>query len=158
MLMLKSIQLIASDFDGVMTDNRVLVDDTGKESVFVNRADGQAVHILRAMGIDLVVISSEKNGVVKKRAEKMGIECIYGVADKAECLKKYCQENKIALQNVAYVGNDVNDYEAMRLAGIKIVPQDAYHEVKVIADYVTMARGGEGVIREIASLIEKKKN
>ena len=158
MLMLKSIQLIASDFDGVMTDNRVLVDDTGKESVFVNRADGQAVHILRAMGIDLVVISSEKNGVVKKRAEKMGIECIYGVADKAECLKQYCHENKITLQNVAYVGNDVNDYEAMQIAGVKIAPQDAYHEVKVIADYTTIAKGGEGVIREIAGLIKMQKN
>lgn len=147
------IRLIVSDFDGVMTDNRAWVDEMGKETVCVSRADGQAVHMLRDMGIELAIMSTETNGVVGKRAEKLKVECIQGVSDKAECLKEYCLEKNILLQNVAYVGNDINDYGAMQIAGVRIAPQDAYGGVKSIADYVTEAKGGYGVIREIAELI-----
>lgn len=84
----EEILLIVSDFDGVMTDNRVLMDETGKEYVNVSRADGQAIHILRSLDIDLVIISAEVNGVVGKRAEKLKVECIQNVSDKAECLRK----------------------------------------------------------------------
>ncbi|MCM1217927.1 MAG: HAD hydrolase family protein [Lachnospiraceae bacterium] len=153
----KNIALIVSDFDGVMTDNRVLVDEVGKESVFVSRADGQAVHILRSMGIDLVIISTEANGVVGKRAEKLRVNCIQSVLNKAECLQQYCKERDIPLCNVAYIGNDINDFDAMQLVGVKIVPKDAYEEVKCIADYVTDTRGGYGVIREVAELFRKYK-
>lgn len=151
----KSVTLIISDFDGVMTDNRVLVDEDGKESVYVSRADGQAVHMLRKLNIELVIMSTETNGVVGKRAQKLGVECIQSVNDKASCLKQYCENRNVSLQNVAYIGNDINDYEAMKLAGVKIVPQDAYEEVKEIADYVTTVNGGYGVIREVAAVIEK---
>lgn len=151
-----SIKLVVSDFDGVMTDNRVLVDEDGKEMVYVSRADGQAIHILRKIGIDVVILSSETNGVVGKRAQKIGVECIQSVHNKAECLKKYCQQRNIDLQDVAYVGNDINDYEAMKICGFKIVPHDAYAEVKQIADYVTKVSGGYGVIREIANLFRHK--
>lgn len=150
-----SIKLIISDFDGVMTDNRVQVDEMGKESVYVSRADGQSVNILRALGIDLVIISTEKNSVVEKRAKKLKVKCIHGVTNKAECLAAYCKERDISLRNVAYIGNDINDYDAMLLAAIKIVPNDAYEEVKSIADYVTEAKGGYGVVREVAGVIKK---
>ena len=86
----ENIKIIVSDFDGVMTDNRVWVDDTGKETVCVSRADGQAVHMLKAMGIPLLILSTEVNGVVGKRAEKLNIEYLQSVTDKASCLKKYC--------------------------------------------------------------------
>ena len=153
----KEIKLIISDFDGVMTDNRVLVDETGKESVYVSRADGQAVHMLRNLGITLVIMSTETNGVVEKRAEKVGVECVQSIKDKALCLKQYCESKNIFLENVAYIGNDVNDYAAMKLAGIKIVPADAYLEVKQIADYITTVNGGYGVIREVADIIQKER-
>lgn len=156
--MWKRIRLIVSDFDGVMTDNRVLVDETGKESVFVSRADGQAIHILRSLGIDLVIISTETNGVVQKRADKLKVGCIQSVADKAECLMEYCEKKNVLLQDVAYIGNDINDFAAMKLAGVKIVPQDAYEEVKQIADYITNVKGGYGVIREIADIISNYRN
>lgn len=152
------IRLVVSDFDGVMTDNRVLVDEEGKEYVFVSRGDGQAIHILRSMGISLVIMSTETNCVVQKRARKLNVECIHGVSDKAECLKKYCGENDILLQDIAYIGNDVNDYEAMRIAGIKIAPEDACDTVKDIADYVTKTRGGYGVIREVADVLRGKRD
>lgn len=152
-----SIELIISDFDGVMTDNRVLVDEAGKESVFVSRADGQAVHLLRSMGIDVVIISSETNGVVGRRADKLKVKCIQSVSDKKECVKKYSEENGILFKKIAYVGNDINDYAGMQLCGIKIVPNDAYEEVKHIADYITQAKGGYGVIREIADVVKRNR-
>ena len=152
------IKLIVSDFDGVMTDNRVLLDETGKEAVFVSRADGQAIHMLRSMGVEVVIMSTETNGVVSKRAEKLKVKCIQSVSNKAECLKKYCEENDISLRNMAYIGNDINDFEAMQLAGMKIVPQDAYDMVKNHADYVTKVNGGYGVLREVAELLQENRN
>lgn len=153
--MWEKISLIISDFDGVMTDNRVLVDEAGKESVFVSRADGQAIHILHSLGIELVIMSSETNGVVAKRAQKLGVKCIQSIHNKAQCLKDYCENRNIMLQEVAYIGNDINDYEAMELAGVKIVPKDAYKEVKQIADYITEVNGGYGVIREVAGIMQE---
>jgi YrbI family 3-deoxy-D-manno-octulosonate 8-phosphate phosphatase len=153
----KDIQLIVSDFDGVMTDNRVWIDETGKEMVCVSRADGQAVHILRSLGIELVIMSTETNGVVAKRAEKLRVECIQSISDKASQLQSYSDKRKIPLENIAYIGNDINDYEALKLAGMKLVPHDAYDVVKDIADYITETKGGYGVIREIAEIIKNEK-
>lgn len=150
---LKEIKLVVSDFDGVMTDNRVLIDENGKESVFVSRADGQGIRMLNSMGIKLVIMSTEANEVVMKRAEKLKVECIQNIHDKAECLKAYCCKEELPLERVAYIGNDINDYKAMHLAGVKIAPGDAYEEVKEIADYITMVNGGYGVIREVAGRI-----
>ena len=102
-------------------------------------------------------MSTETNGVVGKRAEKLKVACIQSVQDKAECLKQYCHDRGIRLENVAYIGNDVNDYSAMCLAGIKVVPNDAYNVVKDIADVVTMANGGYGVIRELVEIIKQER-
>lgn len=154
----KNIKIIFSDFDGVMTDNRVQLDETGRESVYVSRADGQGVNILRTLGIDLVIISTETNNVVEKRAGKLKVECVHGVENKAECMATYCRKRNVSLKDVAYIGNDINDYNAMQLAGIKIVPCDAYDEVKCIADYVTVTKGGYGVVREIAGLIKNARD
>lgn len=147
------IKLLVSDFDGVMTDNRVLVDENGKESVFVNRSDGLAVGILKKRGIKTIILSTETNGVVSARARKLNIECLQSVQDKATTLKEYCEHNGYDLGDVAYIGNDINDLEVMKLVGTKIVPADAYDEVKCIADIVTKAKGGYGVIREVIDLI-----
>lgn len=154
----EDIRLIVSDFDGVMTDNRVLLSEDGKESVYVSRADGQGVHMLRELGIDLIILSTETNRIVKMRADKLKVDCIQGVSDKARCLTDYCRKRGIPLKNVAYIGNDRNDYEAMKLAGTRIVPQDAYEEVKNISDYVTRASGGYGVIREVAGKIRHRQD
>lgn len=149
----KKMILLISDFDGVMTDNTVYVDENGIETVRVSRADGQGVNILRSKGIEVIIVSTEKNAVVTQRANKLGIECIQSANNKKKIVQDICERKKVSLENVAYVGNDINDYEAMCIAGIKIVPQDAYAEVKEIADYITNAKGGCGVIREIAGMV-----
>jgi len=145
----RNIKVIIYDFDGVMTNNKVLVSSDGIESVFCNRSDGLAVSEIKKADIHQCIISTETNHVVKKRAEKLGIPCIQGVADKKSILLEYVKNNDFKLKSVAYVGNDINDLEAMKLAAIKIAPKDAVSEVLAISDIITEARGGNGVIYEI---------
>ncbi len=151
--MMQQIDLIVFDFDGVMTDNRVLVDETGKESVWVNRSDGLGVRMLKDRGMNMIILSTEANPVVEVRAKKLGVKVIRSVKDKAETLIDYCRQEKFDFENVMYVGNDINDLPAMKLVGLKVVPADAYKEVKAIADIVLETRGGYGVVREIATMI-----
>ncbi len=150
----KEVQLIVYDFDGVMTDNEVIVSENGKESVTVNRADGLAIAKIKEMGVRQIIISTEKNSVVKERAKKINIDCLYGVENKKNALEKYLNDNKIEKSKVIYVGNDINDLEAMKLVEIKIAPADAVAEIKKIATFVTKRKGGEGVIRELLEIIK----
>lgn len=153
MNMLSKIELIVFDFDGVMTDNRVLVDENGKEAVWVNRSDGLGIQMIKQMGIRMIILSTETNPVVSVRAKKLQIDVLQAINDKADMLLRFCRQENIQLENVMYVGNDINDLPAMKLAGIKVVPKDAYKEVKCIADIVLETSGGHGVVRELASLL-----
>ncbi|MCU0641447.1 MAG: HAD hydrolase family protein [Candidatus Margulisbacteria bacterium] len=153
---IKNIKVIIYDFDGVMTDNKVLVSSDGTESVFCNRSDGLAVSAIKKTGIHQCIISTEENKVVEKRAEKLGLPCIHGVSDKKTTMLDYLKKNNFGLNSVAYVGNDLNDLAAMKLAAIKIAPKDAAKEILVIADIIMKAKGGDGVIYELyKSLIRK---
>ncbi|MCR4586648.1 MAG: HAD hydrolase family protein [Lachnospiraceae bacterium] len=145
--------LIVYDFDGVMTDNRVSVDQDGKESVCVNRSDGYGVGMIRKCGIPQIIISTEKNPVVERRAEKLSLPVIHDVADKAEILKAYLDREGIDPGRVLYVGNDLNDREAMLLCGIKCAPADAEPAILKIADVIFERKGGYGVVRELAAHI-----
>ena len=153
--MIKNIELIIYDFDGVMTDNRVLVDENGKEAVFVNRGDGLAVAAIKKAGIEQVIISTEKNKVVTARANKLKIKVMQGVDDKRSLVLKYIRTKKIDPKKVIYVGNDINDLEAMKVVGWPVAPSDACEEVKKIAKTVLSKKGGYGVIRELFDLIKK---
>lgn len=146
---LKNIQCIAYDFDGVMTDNRVLVDEKGIEAVFVNRSDGYAISHIKEMGILQVIVSTEQNPVVVARANKLKIDYYYGVDDKGSILKEYCKKNKIDLKRVLFIGNDLNDLSAFCVAGLTGSPSDAYDAIKNRASWVFQKKGGEGVIREL---------
>lgn len=148
--------LLVYDFDGVMTDNRVLVFQDGTEAVFVNRSDGWGVAKLRKVGFRQIILSTETNPLVSARATKLQIEAIQGSSDKARDLVAYCQTNGIDLTKVLYVGNDVNDLGAMHLVGFPVAPADSHPEVLMIAKHVTRARGGEGVIKELSELLLNK--
>lgn len=149
----KDIQLIVYDFDGVMTDNRVIVFQDGTEAVVANRADGLGVERLRVSGIPQLILSTETNPVVKARAAKLGLETIASCKDKKNALKKHCEQNHYDLKRVVYIGNDLNDLEVMEIVGFPIAPADAHHEIKAIAKLITTAKGGEGVIREISDIL-----
>lgn len=150
---LARVRMVAFDFDGVMTDNRVYVDDTGRESVACSRFEGLGLDQLRALGISLCVISTEKNAVVSKRAEKLRLEVEQGVSDKVAMLRKLADRFGVALDDCVFVGNDVNDIPALEAAGTAFVVGDAHPAVLPYADYVTERHGGNGAVREICDLI-----
>ena len=113
------------DFDGVMTDNKVFIDQNGNEMVQVNRADGLGIKLITDLGIDQIIISTEENEVVSARAKKLNLPCFQGVVDKLSVLKEYCHRKKISLYSIGYVGNDINDYEVMKEIEETYCPSDA---------------------------------
>lgn len=145
-----SIDLIVYDFDGVMTNNKVILLENGMESVIVNRGDGLAIGMIKKLGIKQIILSTEQNVVVKKRAEKLNVPAIHSIENKKAALMNYCEENCVNLGRVAFVGNDINDYEVMCSVGLKICPNDAEPEIIEIADIVLDKNGGDGVVRELA--------
>jgi len=149
----KKIKLIVYDFDGVMTDNKIYVDQNGVESVQVNRGDGLGVSEIKKIGIEQIIISTETNLVVSTRAKKLGISCLQGIENKKNALMDYCNKNKYELKNVVYIGNDINDKEAMEIVGLTYCPADAHDSIKGISNHVLKTKGGDGVIRELLDLI-----
>ena len=147
-----NIKLIVYDFDGVMTDNKVYIDQNGNEMVQVNRADGLGVSEIKKLGIKQIIISTEKNTVVSQRAKKLKIKCFQGVDNKREFLINYCN-NKFELNNVLFIGNDINDEEVMQIVGTSLCPADAVDRVKKISDYIFRSNGGDGIVRELFNLI-----
>lgn len=114
------IDIIVYDFDGVMTNNRVIFMQDGTEAVIVNRGDGLGVAKIRSFGIPQLLLSTEANSVVKARADKLKLEVISGCRDKKKTLLSLCSDKGYDCRRVAYVGNDVNDLEAMKIAGFPI--------------------------------------
>jgi YrbI family 3-deoxy-D-manno-octulosonate 8-phosphate phosphatase len=151
--LLRGIELLVFDFDGVMTDNRVLVFDDGREAVLCSRGDGMGLERLRNAGVGLAVISKEINPVVGARCEKLKIPYLQGIEDKLAELTQIVRERGLELAHVAYVGNDVNDLECMHAAGVAIAPADSHPDALRAADLVTSAPGGLGAVREVCDLV-----
>ena len=153
--MFSKVKLLVMDFDGVMTNNKVIVDENGKESVTCNRSDGMGIEMLLEKCIGAIVISKETNKVVKARCKKLSIPCVNGIDDKITILKKELKSRGLKPENVCYMGNDVNDIECMEYVGVAVAVNDAYPEVKKFAQYVTNKNGGEGAVREVIDNIIK---
>lgn len=154
MIKFETIKLIVYDFDGVMTNNSVILREDGLESVIVNRSDGLAVEIIKKMGIQQLILSKENNKVVASRAKKLNIPVLHGIDNKKDALSKYCKEHDIDMGSVVYIGNDINDVEVMRTVGFPLCPQDAYAEVKAVSKFIIPEVGGSGVVRELLNYIK----
>ncbi|MFP3043037.1 HAD hydrolase family protein [Treponema primitia] len=152
------LSLIVYDFDGVMTDNTVIVGEDGRESVICNRSDGLAVSIIKEWGLLQIIISTEENDVVACRAKKLKIPVIHGIAKKNEAVFAYCKDKNIKLEETLYIGNDLNDLEAMLAVGYPVCPNDAYREIKEISKLILPVNGGHGVIRELLYYLKKGKH
>ena len=150
--MLVGIKAIAFDFDGVFTDNRVYVTQTGEEAVVCDRSDGMGISMLRKAGIPLVIISTEKNPVVSVRAAKLHMDVLQGIENKLPVLNQGAAENQLSIGQVAFIGNDINDVDCLNAAGVGIAVADAYPVAVDAADFVLTKKGGEGAVREIADL------
>lgn len=144
----RDIKLVVFDFDGVFTDNRVLVLEDGREAVFCNRSDGLGIERARAAGLDMMVLSKEKNPVVGARCRKLKLDYIQGCDDKATYLIQLAQKRGIALAHIAYLGNDVNDLPCLELVGLPACVADAYPEIVPHCVLVTQKPGGHGAVRE----------
>ena len=146
---LEDIDAFVFDFDGVLTNNLVHLDQDGKESVSCSRADGLAFDVLRKLDKPAFILSTENNPVVTMRAKKLKVPVVQGVDDKVEAIKKLVNKNNYNLKNILYVGNDLNDYLVMQLCGYTICPADSHFKIKEISDVVLKTNGGNGVVREL---------
>ena len=151
---LSAIRLLVLDFDGVLTNNRVIVHQDGTEAVVCDRGDSLGLGMLREAGqVEAVVLSKEINPVVSARCQKLRLECFQGSDDKLTQLEEMVAARGLAAAQVAYVGNDVNDLEAMSWSGVAIAVADAVGEVRAVADFVTRRSGGQGAVREVCDLL-----
>ncbi|UAA39541.1 HAD-IIIA family hydrolase [Paraneptunicella aestuarii] len=149
---LQPIEYVFFDFDGVMTDNKVYTDQHGNESVMCDRADGLGIKQLKQQGKQVYILSTEANPVVTMRAKKLNIECFHNCSNKAEFMLAWMQDNCVQAEEVAFVGNDINDLEVMKVVGLALCPADSDTSILAIADYVIPRNGGDRVVREVASL------
>ena len=155
---LESIRFVAFDFDGVFTDNRVVVSENGLESVICNRSDGVGLAMLREIGIGTAIISTEENPVVAARARKLNIDCYGGSLNKVKTLEGIISPMNIPLSDVAFLGNDVNDLDCLKSVGFPVAVADAFEEVKRISRVVLKKKGGQGAVREFCEMIYRSQN
>ena len=150
---LANIKLAIFDFDGVFTDNKVLVSEDGIESVNCCRSDGIGIARIAKIGIKSYVVSTETNPVVKVRCKKLNLPAIQGVENKKEAIKNLCESLKISLEECLFLGNDINDISALKIVGCPLAVADSYSEINPFVIYKTKKKGGEGAVREICDLI-----
>lgn len=155
---LKNINTIFFDVDGVFTNNIVLLSATGELQRSMSTKDGYAVKRATESGIRVVVISGGKSEAVKKRFEGLGVADVFlGVENKLELFNEYCSKHQIDLSTSMFMGDDIPDYLVMQKVALAVAPQDAAHEIKSIAHYISPIKGGEGCVREILEQILKEK-
>ena len=154
---------IIFDFDGVFTDNKVIVSENGLEQVICDRADGLGINILKKFikkqnwGVEFFILSTEKNPVVLKRAEKLKIISKQSITNKYEYIQKYLKdrfgETQDSIKGVIFLGNDLNDLEAIEKCGFSVCPKNAHPRIKIYADKIIDQEGGYGFVREFIEFI-----
>lgn len=151
------IKMFLSDCDGCLTDGSMYYSEHGDELKKFNARDGMGFALLRQKGIITGIITSENVDLNRRRAEKLKLDILEaGCKDKVAAVKRICKEYSIDLSNVCYIGDDINDLEVIMMVGFGCCPTDAMPEVKEAAKYITNAKGGEGVIREVVELLRKE--
>jgi len=152
---LDDIDALVFDFDGVLTNNQVHLNDKGDEYVSCCRSDGLAFDVLRKLKKPSFIVSTETNLVVTSRAKKLKIPVFQGIKNKINTINEIAFSHSFELKNILYVGNDLNDYLAMQLCGYTACPSDSHQKIKSISKFVLKTRGGHGVVRELLEDIFK---
>jgi 3-deoxy-D-manno-octulosonate 8-phosphate phosphatase (KDO 8-P phosphatase) len=148
------IRLVLTDVDGVLTDGGVFYGRDGEVMKRFNIRDGMGVERLREIGVEVGIITGEKSESVVRRAEKLRIEMVHLYCkDKPAVLKEIMEEHRFQTDEIAYIGDDVNDLEVMKLVGLSAAPSDAVPQVREVANYICRRPGGHGAFRELAELI-----
>jgi YrbI family 3-deoxy-D-manno-octulosonate 8-phosphate phosphatase len=147
--LLERVRMAVFDFYGVFTDNRVWVNERGEEMLAFSRSDGLGLRRLDEIGVQYLIVSMEESPIVAARARKLNADCVQGVHDKLAVLRERVGQ----LDEVAYVGNDINDADCLRAVGLPVVPADAWPEVKPLARWVLSRGGGMGCVREFCDAV-----
>ena len=148
------IQMILLDVDGCLTDGKIVYSENGDEIKAFNVKDGLAIKAWINLGYSVAIITGRKSNIVRRRAEELGISHLYqGIRDKASLVLKLSDELNIKLEEMAAIGDDLNDYKMLQSVGTSFVPQNASHYVKEIADVVLENSGGEGAVREMIEMM-----
>ncbi|HAP8890218.1 TPA: N-acylneuraminate cytidylyltransferase [Enterococcus faecium] len=152
------IKMFLTDCDGCLTDAGMYYSEHGDELKKFNTRDGMAFAMLRAKGIITGIVTSERVDLNRRRAEKLKLDILEaGCKDKFTTIKKLCDQYGISLEQVAYVGDDINDLEVIQNIGFGCCPNDAVPSVKKAAEYISAKNGGEGVIRDLVDHIYENK-
>jgi len=156
---MKTIKLIVLDVDGTLTDGKLYIDNNGVETKAFNVKDGMAIAQWIKNGFDVVIITGRKSKVVEVRANELGITEIHQkIHDKKGKLLSILKNKNIDLAEIAYVGDDINDLEVMKMVGYPACPKDAVKEIREVSKFISEYNGGEGAVREILEEIMKEKN
>jgi 3-deoxy-D-manno-octulosonate 8-phosphate phosphatase (KDO 8-P phosphatase) len=148
------IKAVFFDVDGVLTDGRIIYDDAGREIKSFNVKDGLIISYLKKAGIITGAISGRESAAVTRRCAELKIDfCHQGIMDKAMVFDKLLKHYKLKAKEVVFIGDDINDLPVFRLAGFSVCPADTFDYLKEQVDLVTYAKGGSGVLREVADLI-----
>ncbi len=153
---LAKIKMLALDFDGTLTDGKVLINGFGTEYVTCSRRDGQGISLLKKTGVVVCVITSETNDVVMARCQKLGISYRRGLKtaeDKLRALEEMANARDIKPEEVAVMGDDVNDLKMLEWGAVAFTVADCHEKVRKVADYITSRNGGDHAVREAADLI-----
>lgn len=155
---ISNIKLLLTDVDGVLTDGGMYYTKEGLVMKKFNVKDGMGVYLLRQKGVETGIISTDSSPILKVRGERLQLSlCFDSVTDKKKKLDEICRKRNLTYEEVAFIGDDVNDCEILRTVGFSAAPFDAVDEVISIVDYVCKKSGGDGAFREIAELILKYK-
>ena len=146
---LDDIDAFVFDFDGVLTDNFVYLDQHGKEIVACNRADGLAFDLLNKLKKPAYIVSTEKNPVVTARARKLNITAYQNVKDKVSTVNDLSTKYGYDVNKICYIGNDVNDYKVMQYCGYTACPSDSHQKIKEISTIILKTSGGNGIVSEL---------
>jgi len=150
----KKIKCVAMDVDGVLTDGRIIIDSNGVETKNFDVQDGLGIVFLKKCGIKTAIISARESGVVAHRAEDLKIDKVYvGAHPKLSAYERMLEEFKVLDEEVCFIGDDLADLSVLRRCGVGVAVANAVLEVKQIADYVTVKKGGRGAVREVVELI-----
>jgi len=155
----RKIKLLLLDVDGVLTDGGIVIDERGVESKRFDVRDGQGITLLKRAGVEVGFVSGRSSVAVRQRARELGVKMVYqGAGSKAETYKRIKKRTRLKDENIAYVGDDINDIPLLRNAGLAVTVPDGWPGIRPVVDYVTEAEGGRGAVREISELILTAQN
>ena len=156
---LLSVNTFIFDYDGVMTDGVIVLNNEGEPLRTANVKDGYALQLLRKLGYNIAIISGGYSPSMQKRFDALSITDVFlGVSDKLQVYEKYRDDKGLSDAEIVYMGDDIPDYRAMKKCGLKACPADAVHEIQEISDYISAKDGGSGCVRDVVEQTLRAQN